>query len=571
MHDAAASSCDRAAWDFARVEEAWAEYRPLTPLGKDAREARLVLSDRAAIERAYDATEAAAEALARMGAERSDRLAYHLARVPRLPRLDGERLGAVDLFLVKKFIANYRAALGLLDDRAKAAFGLGFESEALAELLDQGGSDPESFYVSDSLDAGLGPVRALIVKEDESIRAFRAADREAARTALGVDFGQREFIVMSVEDARELSARRAALALGGAGSSPLFSVEALDSLSCVVRIESSEGELRARAERSRLGAAERELEEAVIARLGREAAREAGRLEGCADALRDFDLARARALMAARLGFTRPRLGSTSLVIEGGRFLPCERERAELGARYESLDLDLSERGALIFGSNMGGKTVALRTVIFLQILAQAGLFVPARRFETEVYPRILYVGEEEAAARVSPPRREDGDGLSGFGREVAALSGAVAAARSGGALAALDELGRTTSSPEAEALLSAALEAALPLEGSRFLFATHFRGVARLPGAAYLRMLGLDREAAAARMEAAGADATKDERERLRMLGSLMRYRVAREGGAAEGSGDSDAIAVASILGLDRGIVEAARRFYAARRGAIG
>jgi hypothetical protein len=569
----AALVCDRAAWDFALVEEVWAEYAPLTPGGKDAKEARTVLSDRGALERAYDATEAAAGALERMGRERSDRLAYHLARIPRLPRLDGEGLGAVDLFLVKKFIANYRAAIGLLDEAARAAFGLSFESERLAGLLDQAGSDPETFYVSDSLDAGLGPLRSLIAREDEAIRSFRAADREAAREALGLDFGEREFVLVPVVRARELPARRAAAELAGKRAPPL-SVEAYDSLSCAVRIEGSEGELRSRAERERLCSAERELEAAAIARLGAAASREAGPLGRCEDALSDFDLARARALMAARLGLSRPRLGSPALVVEGGRLLSCERECAGIGAAYRSLDLELPERGALLFGSNMGGKTVALRTILSTQILAQAGLFVPARRFETEVFRRIMYVGEDasaaasQAAAAGRRRRREESDGLSGFGREVAALSEAIGAARSGGALVALDELGRTTSSREAEALLSASLEAVLPLAGARFLFATHFRDVARLPGAAYLRMRGLDRAAAALAAVAADPD------ERLRRLGALMRYEIERDSGDADSDradGGSDAIVVASLLGLDDDVVKAARRYYAARRGAAG
>jgi hypothetical protein len=569
---AAASACDRAAWDFALAEEAWAAYEPLTPYGKDVKEARLVLADRGEIERSYDLTEAAAGAIARMGTERADRLAYRLSRLPRLPPL-AEGLGAVDLFLVKKFIANYRAALGLLDDAARSSFGLSFESDRLAGLLDLGGSDPETFYVSDALDAGLGPLRSLIAEADEAIRGFRAADREAARSALGIDFGEREFVVIGVEDARELAAGRgklgtaASAAANAAPSPPSLSIEALDSLSCVVRIEGSEGELAARAERNRLGAAERELEEAVIARLGAEVQAEAGRLERCAAAIRDFDLARSRALMALRLGLTRPRLGSSSLVVEGGRLLPCERECAALGLRYRSLDLELPERASLLFGSNMGGKTVALRTVLFMQILAQAGLFVPARRFETEVYPRIMYVGEDAGEGTEGRERRrEERDGLSGFGRELADLSLAIGAARSAGALVALDEFGRTTSSGEAEALISAALQASLRLEGARFLFATHFRGVARLPGAAYLRMRGLDREALAAGIEEAG-----DGGGRLRRLGALMRYEVERdEGGAAARDGDSDAIAVASLLGLDKDIVEDARKFYAARREAL-
>ena len=85
LHEAA-SACSPEAWSFARMEELWEHFVPLTPYGRDARDVRLVMADRADIERAHEDTEALVEHLARRaGTPDLDRLSHHLRRMPRLP------------------------------------------------------------------------------------------------------------------------------------------------------------------------------------------------------------------------------------------------------------------------------------------------------------------------------------------------------------------------------------------------------------------------------------------------------------------------------------------------------
>lgn len=559
------SACDPAAWDFARVEAAWALFAPLTPRGKDEKEARTVLSDRAEIERRYDETEWAAAALAALDSPGRDRLTHCLGRVPRLPDIrgaeGGRSLGDIDVFLVKKFLSNYRAVLGLLDEGSRERFSLSFESEALFALLSKGGSDEESFFVSDAYEPGLAGIRARIRSADAEIALLRAASERAAEAERGLDFRGRGFLVLPAEEARAL------LACDG---EVRFSVEHYDSASCVARILPGEGELRAEAEREGLLAEERIAESEALSRLSEAIGSDARLIAGYELALRRFDLARARASLAETLSLTRPIFGSGRLSIVEGRFLPCEDECGRRGLRYRPLDLELDERAALIFGSNMGGKTVALQTALCLQILAQAGLFAPAGRFETEAYARIVYAGAPRPGGL--EPGAED-DGLSGFGREVDALEKAWRAAEGGGAFVVLDELGRTTSSPEAEALVAATAEAFAAAVGTRCLLSSHFRGAAPSKAVARLRMAGLDREAARAAASRPGLSPA----ERIREIGALMRYEILREAepsrtakrreGPLEGEASSDALEVAALLGLDEGILKTAREYYSARR----
>jgi DNA mismatch repair ATPase MutS len=552
-----------AAWDFSGIEVFWERFTPLSPWGKDEKERRRVLADRASIEALYDATDAALALLARRGDDSStiDRITYHLKRLPRLSLAEPEKGAAyelTELFQVKKFIANYRAVAALVGEEAASFFGLHFGSERLAAALDLGGSDAETFYVADAYDERLRTLRKRIREADAAIADARAAAAAAALERHGVDFGGREFVVVSHTAARGMLEDRTS-----------FSIEAYDDSSYIVRIQPGDRELAVAAEREGLMEAERAVEESVLAALSRLVIEALPSLREYVEAVAAFDLARARAELAMRFRLVRPLLskaeeteggGRAGLRLADGRYLPCAWECERLGLRYTPIDLSLDERAAVIFGSNMGGKTVALKSLLFMQILAQAGFFVPAGTFATSAYPLVHYVGELGGQFRI--------EGLSGFGFEIRSFVEAWEGSR-GGAFVVFDEFARTTSSREAEAILSAVLEALAARPGVRCLFSTHFRGVARMPGVRYLRVRGLDRASAReAICEDRAEDASSAEplNERIRRINGMMEYGLVDDA-TVDGAG-SDAVAIASLLGLDRGIVERAEEFYAGGRG---
>jgi DNA mismatch repair protein MutS2 len=550
------TAASKEAWSFSAVEEFWARFSPLSPYGKDMKALRLVLSDAGEIEKRYDETEAVAKFLKRKAADSSvrDRVSYHLKRIPRLPegvRGSGERYELIELFQIKKFIANYRAILGLLDPELREAFGLRFESEGLRDRLLLGGSDPETFFISDAYDERLADLRAEIGGIDRELFELRRGALEALRTEYGLDFAGRDFLVVPANSAKG----------DFIGSEALF-VEAYDRASFIVRPKPGKKELDLEAERSAAAEREKSVEEEVLAGLSRLAAEEIPRLSSYASSLAAFDLALARELLVEVLGLSRPVLSAASaagageappaLRLDKGRYLPCQWACERLGLRYQSLDVSLREPAAAIFGSNMGGKTVALKTLVFFQILAQAGFFVPAARFETGVYARIHYVGELSEGAGSG----EESAGLSGFGFEIRSFVDAVGE-RSGSLFAVFDEFARTTSSEEAEAILSAALERLAREPGCRTVFSTHFKGIERIAGVGYLRMKGLDRDAARLAM----AEADEAIGDRIRRINGMMEYTLVADDGP--GPDGSDAVLIASLLGLDARIVDRAAELY--------
>jgi dsDNA-specific endonuclease/ATPase MutS2 len=194
----------------------------------------------------------------------------------------------------------------------------------------------------------------------------------------------------------------------------------------------------------------------------------------------------------------------------------------------------------------MGGKTVALKTVVLLQLAAQRGFFVPARRFETCLFSSVAVVwGDPE----------ENAAGLSAFGLEMDSFNRAWNGA-AGPLLLVMDEFARTTNASEASALISAVLGQAAANRNVYALLATHFR--AALPGrdAAALRMEGFD--TAAFDRHFRGRPPV-ELREKLKMINRFMRYRLISD---KTGDEPADALKIAAILGVPAGIIKTARRF---------
>ena len=497
--------------EYAGFATLWKRFAPETPFGRAARAAAEVLTDRAALEERWDLTDEALRLLDVLEGDRVrlDRVRHHLRRIPRFPESPREAFDEVELFQLKKLLANHRRLLALLPEGTKARFGLAPLPESLHALLGTGREGDESFHVADAYDPELASVREELRRADAAAAALRAARDEALRARCGLALGE------------------------PAGVSNLLEIEAWDATRLCVRPRPSVEELRLGEEKAALLARERGIEARVLRALSAPLSEALPLFLEQSRAVERLDLALAGARLAREAGLVRPVLHDGPVRIVGGRHLPTEDLCAELGTPYTPLDASFDGGPTVVFGSNMGGKTVVLKTLALLQLAAQSGLFVPAARFETRLFRRFHYVGEGRG--------REAERGLSGFGFEVRQLAEAHADFGDE-TLALFDELARTTSSVEAEALLSALLEELAARPRTVALFSTHFRGVKRLPGVTYLRMAGLDR----ARLEL-GPEGD-DLAARIRRIDLLMRYRLEPD---APGERRSDAIAVARLLGL--------------------
>jgi len=122
------------------------------------------------------------------------------------------------------------------------------------------------------------------------------------------------------------------------------------------------------------------------------------RLRGHADSIRqtlvvmaELDLIFAKARFAIEFDCAIPRFGERLLLREARHpLLEDVLRRRQRKSVPVSLDLERERRTLLISGPNTGGKTVALKTVGLLSLMAQAALPVPAAEAEFPVFEQVL-------------------------------------------------------------------------------------------------------------------------------------------------------------------------------------
>ncbi|MFT4037412.1 MAG: endonuclease MutS2 [Thermomicrobiales bacterium] len=195
-------------------------------------------------------------------------------------------------------------------------------------------------------------------------------------------------------------------------------------------------------------------------------------LNSSVEAAAAFDLAMAKARLAFAMRANRPQLWDGSASAEAGHStqrISLRRARHPLldGEAVVPIDVDLGEtfRVLLITGPNTGGKTVALKTIGLLTLMAQTGLFIPADDTSVvSVFPAVFVdIGDEQSIAQ----------SLSTFSGHIRTVIGML---REAGAddLVLLDELGAGTDPQEGSAL-ARAIVARLLEAGPLVVATTHY------------------------------------------------------------------------------------------------
>ncbi len=399
--------------------------------------------------------------------ERRRELRVRLREVPDLERALGRlqlgRGGPRDLGAVGRALGVARSIAALLDGAAPVL-------EAFTG--DLGGSEP----LEERLRAALVDTPPRLAREGDAIRAGFDAELDQARGLK--DDGRRHIAALEAQLKQEtglsslkvrhnnmlgfyveLNAQQADRAPAGfvrrqgLANASRFATEPLTELE--LALNAAEGKARAR-------------EQALLDALTADVVASAKALGAIARTLAGLDVAAAWAELAAAEDWVRPELAEDlAFEVEAGRHPVVEAAVRSTGERFIANDCPLGDHDRLwlLTGPNMAGKSTFLRQNALLAILAQAGGFVPAKRFRLGIVDRLFSrVGAADDLAR----------GRSTFMVEMVETA-AILNQATGRSLVILDEIGRGTATHDGLSLAWAVIEHLHDVIRCRGLFATHF------------------------------------------------------------------------------------------------
>ncbi len=254
-----------------------------------------------------------------------------------------------------------------------------------------------------------------------------------------------------------------------------------------------------------------------------------------------IDLLIAKAQFSVAFHCVRPQIISTSdLHIIGGRHLKVAQSLERQGKSFTEIDMGLKHPVTMITGANMGGKTITLKMIGQVVVMAQYGLFVPCESAELPLFDYVfISVGDFQSIDM----------GLSTFGGEIMEIQQVLKREADFGLLL-IDELARGTNPLEGFAISKALIEH-LSAGRSRVVITTHYDGLTKGSGVGHYQVNGLsgiDLEAIKEKIATEGAH----------LLHAYMDYRLTEVSQRTEIP--KEAIRISEIMGLNPSIVTRAK-----------
>ena len=216
--------------------------------------------------------------------------------------------------------------------------------------------------------------------------------------------------------------------------------------------------------------AEEESEEGKIRRaMGGALAPMCGDLLENAETVGRLDFTVQKALFAVRYGGVRPEITEGELELTdmvNPELVDLLRDK---GREFVPVSISLEKGATVITGANMGGKSVAMKTLALNVLLFQAGFLVCAKAAKMPLFSSVKMLFEDMQSIQ---------SGLSGFGSEIVEFQKALTEVEKGYSLFLLDEFARGTN-PDEGAVIVQAVTKYLNNVNAISLLTTHYDKVA--------------------------------------------------------------------------------------------
>ena len=236
-----------------------------------------------------------------------------------------------------------------------------------------------------------------------------------------------------------------------------------------------------RLQRTRICAEEESEEMKVRRTMGAQLAPMVDDLLADAETVGRLDFMVQKALFAVRYGGVLPRITDGALVLEDMVNPELVDLLAEQGRAFVPVSIALDRGATVITGANMGGKSVAMKTVALNVLLLQAGFLVCAKSAAMPLFHSVKMLFDDLQSIQ---------SGLSGFGSEIVQFQKALAEVEQGYSLFLLDEFARGTN-PDEGAVIVQAVTKYLNGVNAISLLTTHYDKVAECANDHY-QIIGL-------------------------------------------------------------------------------
>ena len=415
-------------------------------------------------------------------------LSFHYGRLERLMmpmkdirrsvmNLEEAQLSELELFELKRFLLQTELIYPVLEEVKAKAHIQGIDIPAQTEalkLMDPEGNRAATFFISDNASGELKAARRLKKELEEKLRRENDPDARAKLTA-------ERSLAAGREDAEERRIRKEL---------------------CIKLMPYKNGIL------------------------------------SCMDNVAELDFTIARAKLAEAYSGVMPKFSDGAVMMEDMINPRVADALFERDRRFTPVSLEAPVGATVITGANMGGKSVALKTLALNAMLVKAGMLPFAKKAKLPLFGGIFIVSED----------LEDIDrGLSSFGAEIVQFNETIAQAAEtkGISLILLDEFARGTN-PEEGAMIVRAVTRYLDRQRSVSVLTTHYDGVAGL-ASAHFEVKGLkDMDMEAVAREIAASSGSKKGAD---IIASHMNYGLYRAQG--DESCPRDARNICALLSL--------------------